>query len=273
VSTYAIGDVHGCSRTLRRLLEVLPFDGNFDRLWFVGDLVAHGPDSAGVLRIVRDLTRQHPGRVTVVLGNHDLRLLAARAEVKVPRKVTVLLGEVLDAEDGASLLDWLGQRPLLHVEGARVMVHAGLLPGWTIDDARGCAKEVESLLASPRRVELLRRLYEKRNEGESEPTATSAIGRAVRTAKVLTTLRTLQADGTLCDFNAEPEKAPSECRPWYSRDDRAHRHATIVFGHWAALGLRLGDDWIALDSGCAWGGPLSAVRLEDRHVFQTPRLD
>ena len=271
MTTYAIGDVHGCSRTLRCLLEMIPLDESVDRLWFVGDLVAHGPDSAGVLRIVRDLTRRHGKRVAVVLGNHDLRLVAARSGVKVPRKVTVLLEEVCAEEDGAALLDWLAERPLLHDQDTTVMVHAGLLPEWTADDARERAHEVEVLLASPRRDDLLRCLYEKGADERSSERG--SIERAIQTARVLTTIRTLRADGSLCDFNEEPEKAPPECQPWFARDDREHRDTTIVFGHWAALGLRLGEDWIALDSGCAWGGPLSAVRLEDRRVFQTPRLD
>ena len=271
MTTYAIGDVHGCSRTLRRLLEAIPFDDAVDRLWLVGDLVAHGPDSAGVLRIVRDLTLRYGKRVAVVLGNHDLRLLAARSGVKVPRKVSVLLQELQAEPDGESLLDWLADRPLLHDEDTTVMVHAGLLPEWTTGDARERAREVEVLLASPRRDDLLRGLYER--GGEERSRAKGSIERAVQTAQVLTTIRTLRADGTLCDFNEEPERAPPECRPWFALEDRAHRDATIVFGHWAALGLRFGEDWIALDSGCAWGGPLTAVRIEDRRSFQISRID
>jgi bis(5'-nucleosyl)-tetraphosphatase (symmetrical) len=271
-STYAIGDVHGCTRTLRRLIELLPLDRDRDRLWLVGDLVGPGPDSAGTLRCLRELEEEIGPRLAVVLGNHDLRLVAARAGARVPRKVTVLLEQVLAAGDGPALLDWLGRRPLVHKEGATVLVHAGLLPWWAVGETLERASEVASILASARRDAFLTGIYGRDGKRGSE-TSPDGVERALETARVMTTIRTLRSDGTLCEHNGTPESAPAGCRAWFAYPDRAHRAATIVFGHWAALGLRFGADWLALDSGCVWGGPLTAVRVEDRRVFQSARAD
>jgi bis(5'-nucleosyl)-tetraphosphatase (symmetrical) len=271
-STYAIGDVHGCTRTLRRLIELLPLDRDRDRLWLVGDLVGPGPDSAGTLRCLRELEEEIGPRLAAVLGNHDLRLVAARAGARVPRKVKALLDQVLGAPDGRALLDWLGRRPLLHEDRGTVLVHAGLLPWWTVEEARERASEVASILASARRDALLTAIYGRDGKRGSE-TSPDGFERALQTARVMTTIRTLEADGTLCEHNGTLEGAPAGCRAWFAYPDRAQGDATIVFGHWAALGLRFGADWLALDSGCAWGGPLTAVRVEDRRVFQTPRID
>jgi bis(5'-nucleosyl)-tetraphosphatase (symmetrical) len=271
VPTYAIGDVHGCTRTLRALLDRLPLDRAHDRLWLVGDLAAHGPDSHGALRLARELEGELGPRFALVLGNHDLRLLAARAGADVPRRVEVLLAHILDASDGSSLLEWLGRVPLLHQHDAIVMVHAGLLPWWTVDEAGERASEVESILASAQRGAFLVELY--RRDGDRTESASIGMSRALETARVMTTIRTIESDGTLCKHNDTPESAPSGCVPWFAHPDRAHRDATVVFGHWAALGLRLGRDWLSLDSGVAWGGPLTGVRLEDRRVFQQPRVD
>jgi bis(5'-nucleosyl)-tetraphosphatase (symmetrical) len=251
------------------LIALLPLDRTRDRLWLVGDLVAHGPDAIGVLRFVRELESELRARLVVVLGNHDLRLLAARAGAGVPRKVRDLLEAILAEADGVALVDWLAARPVLHYERPAMLVHAGLLPCWTLDQAHERAREVESILASPRRDAFLRSLY----DSDDEDSSSSPVGRATETARVMTTIRTVKADWTLCDHKGPPESAPSECRPWFSYPRRAQDDATVVFGHWAALGLRLGADWMALDSGCAWGGPLSAVRVEDRTIYQTPRID
>jgi bis(5'-nucleosyl)-tetraphosphatase (symmetrical) len=269
VPTYAIGDVHGCTRTLRRLLDRLPLDRAYDRLWLVGDLVGHGPDSQGALRLVRELEGELGPRLAVVLGNHDLRLLAARAGAEVPRHVELLLARILDQGDGTALLDWLERKPLLHQHDSMAMVHAGFLPWWTLDQAHERASEVEAILASARRDAFLVELYGGDGDAATSPTDV----RALESARVMTTVRTIESDGTLCRHNDTPESAPPGCTPWYAHADRAHRNATIVFGHWAALGLRFGPDWLALDSGCAWGGPLTAVRIEDRSIYQTPRLD
>jgi bis(5'-nucleosyl)-tetraphosphatase (symmetrical) len=269
MSVYAIGDVHGCSRTLRALLDALPLDRFRDRLWLVGDLVGHGPDSVGTLSLVRELQHELAARLVVVLGNHDLRLIAARDGVAVPGEVAGLCGEVLAAPDGRSLIAWLAEQPLLHAADDHLLVHAGLLPWWTTDEACQRAREARTLLSTDRRAEILRALYAK----DQDDGAPAELRRAVQTLRVMTTIRTLKADGEICDHKGSLESAPPGCNGWFAYSDRAHRDAVVVFGHWASLGLRFGDDYIALDSGCAWGGPLSAVRLDDRRLFQVPRSD
>jgi bis(5'-nucleosyl)-tetraphosphatase (symmetrical) len=159
---------------------------------------------------------------------------------------------------------------LLHRDGDTVLVHAGLLPRWTVSEARRRANEVESILGSARRDVFLSFLHGKARDAADPP---HGLERAIESTRVMTTIRTVEHNGKLCDHNGPPENAPSHCRPWFAFDDRAHEDATIVFGHWAACGLRLGRNWLALDSGCAWGGPLTAVRIEDRRVFQTARVD
>lgn len=275
MATYAIGDVHGCTRTFRRLLKELPWDRRSDRLWMVGDLVGHGPDSAGTLRAAAALEADLGDRFVSVLGNHDARLLGAHAGVVASRKAQAVLARILETVDGAALLGWLARRPLLHHDGRSVLVHAGLHPRWTVAEARARARAAESLIRrSDRRGEVLAAaLDDGGGDGGDGLPGRGETARAIETLRVMTTIRTLKSDGRLCDHSGPPEDAPTDCTPWFEADDRASRDAVVVFGHWAALGLRLGDGWIALDSGCAWGGPLSAVRLEDRRVFQTARLD
>jgi bis(5'-nucleosyl)-tetraphosphatase (symmetrical) len=270
VPTFAIGDVHGCTRTLRRLFDRLPLDRSRDRLWLVGDLAGHGPDSLGTLRLIHQLEGELGPRLAVVLGNHDLRLLAARAGARVPRRVEALLAQILSSSDGGSLLDWLARRPLLHRDGDTMLVHAGLLPTWTVGEAAQRAGEVQSILASGRRDLFLASLT---HDGADDALRDPDLARPLETTRIMTRIRTVEADGTLCDHNGPPETAPAHCRPWFAYPERAHGGTTIVFGHWAALGLRLGADWLALDSGVAWGGPLTAVRLDDRRLFQAARID
>jgi bis(5'-nucleosyl)-tetraphosphatase (symmetrical) len=268
VATFAVGDVHGCSRTFERLLDTLPFDSAADRLWLVGDVVGHGPDMAGVLRILQRLDGDLDQRLVSVLGNHDLRLIAARHGVAVPARVAAQREKLEAAPDGGALLDWLAARPVFHVEADRALVHAGLMPGWTLHEARDRATEARALLDGDRGAEILAALY-----AGSASASSGAVERAIESLRVMTTIRTLRGDGRLCNYKGSPETAPPDCRPWFADPDRAHRDATIVFGHWAGLGLRSGDGWIGLDSGCAWGGPLTAIRLEDRRLFQVPRVD
>ena len=269
MSVYAIGDVHGCSRTLRALLGILPLDRSSDRLWLVGDLVGHGPDSAGVLSLVRDLGVELGERLVLVLGNHDLRLIAARDGVAVPSEVVGLCREILKAPDGRALLAWLAEQPLLHAGADHLLVHAGLLPWWTADEACQRASEARALLSSDRRAEILRAVYAK----ERDDGAPEELRRAVQTVRVMTTIRTIKADGEICDHKGSLETAPPGCDGWFAYPDRAHRDFIVVFGHWASLGLRFGNGYIALDSGCAWGGPLTAVRLDDLRLFQVARSD
>ncbi len=278
--TYAIGDIQGCEHTFVRLLERLRAAGDFDpardRLWLVGDLVNRGPRSLAVLRRVHALAQ--PGalgeRLTCVLGNHDLHLLACAANVARPRRGDTL-DAVLAAPDRETLLEWLRHQPLLHTaaiggsgSGLRphVLVHAGLPPGWTVEAAAARARELEAALSGPDWRDAAAAIkseapdrWDDHLEGAPRLSAISA---------GLTRLRTCHADGRLClDFKGPPAEAPPGCRPWFDVPERLSAGATVVCGHWAALGLVLRDDLLALDSGCAWGGALTAVRLEDGAVF------
>lgn len=263
MATYAIGDIHGCQSTLERLLERLPLDESRDRLWLVGDLVNRGPRSLETLRWARGVSTRLEGRFVTVLGNHDLHLLSVHRGWTGTRKKDTLAG-ILAAPDGLELLDWLASRPLFHRQGEALLVHAGLLPEWSAADAERWARLLEGELRHPDRA---RRLLARVDQGAdvTDP--------AWRALAALTRLRALRGNGEMCDFAGPPEELPEECLPWFERPDRRTRGHTVVSGHWAAMGLRLEDGLLALDSGAAWGGPLTAVRLEDRAVFQERNLD
>jgi bis(5'-nucleosyl)-tetraphosphatase (symmetrical) len=262
MATYAIGDVQGCYDELRRLLDHAGFDATRDRLWFVGDLVNRGAQSLETLRFVRALGE----RAITVLGNHDLHLLARAYGLAKPRADDTL-EDVLAAADRDALLDWLRSLPLLHVERDLVMVHAGLLPQWSLAKARMLAGEVESALRGDRYRDFFANLY------GSEPARwdDSLVGpdRLRVIVNAMTRLRFCTAEGVM-DFHAkgETDAAPPGFMPWFDVPSRASRSHTVVCGHWSALGLRVRADLLALDSGCVWGGALSALRLEDRQVFQ-----
>lgn len=255
MSTYVIGDIQGCFITLKRLLDRLDFERGRDRLWLVGDLVNRGPDSLSVLRWSMELVEE--GVATTVLGNHDLHLIACAEGVRSPRRGDTL-DAVLEAPDRDALCEWLASRPLLYRESDRVLVHAGLLPRWSLAEAERLASEASRAMGDrERRLPLLEALYGKR-KGDQELRATF---------EVLTRIRTISETGELSDFSGPPSEVPEGMRPWFELGTWME---TIVFGHWAALGLHLSERFIGVDTGCVWGGSLTAVRLEDRTVFQEP---
>lgn len=236
--------------TLEKLLARID-PGPSDELWLVGDLVNRGPRSLDVLR----WARAHESRVRVVLGNHDVHLLARAAGLRdASRRDT--LDDVLAAPDRDTLLDWLRTRPLLYRRGDRVMVHAGLRPEWSVDEAERRARAVEAALRGPHLGVLL------------DPE--SALGRDLR---ALTTLRMLDEAGGLSPHDGPPDEAPPGHRPWFAAPGRRSRDATIVFGHWSALGLYLGEGCVGLDTGCVWGRALTAVQLDDLRVVQEPSAE
>lgn len=270
MATYAIGDVHGCSRTLAALLAELPLDLGRDRLWLAGDLVNRGPDSLGVLRWARDTAERMGERFVAVLGNHDLHLLARAAGVAESRRRDTL-ERLLDAPDGEELAAWLRGRPLLHREGQTFLVHAGLLPDWSVEDAEVRAREAEAALRGPEGSRILARYAAACGRASGrEPGGREAGGeRTDRTLAVLTLLRTVDRRGEpRFELTGPPAEAPPGLVPWFEAPGRRSAGALAVFGHWAALGLSLAPQVRALDSGCVWGGSLSAVRLEDSRVFQ-----
>ncbi len=264
VATYAIGDLQGCYEPLTRLLAAIDFSPARDRLWLVGDLCNRGPDSLAVLRWAQELG----DACTVVLGNHDLHLLAVAAGVR-QLKSSDTLGPVLAAPDRDALLAWLAQRPLAVLERGHLLVHAGLLPAWSPAMAVAHARELEGVLRGPDRAAGLRLLYAAR----AEPTWRDDLAGAVRLATIaaaLTRLRACDQSGAMAlDFSGTLDALPAGLVPWFEVPGR-DTSATVIFGHWAALGARRSDTYIALDSGCVWGRELTAVRLEDRRLFSVP---
>jgi len=262
MATYAIGDLQGCFRPLMRLLDRVGFDRSRDRLWFVGDLVNRGPGSLEVLRFVRDLG----DRAVVTLGNHDLHLLVV-ADGFAKRHPDDTLGEILAAPDRDELLAWLRTRPLFHTEGEFAMVHAGLLPGWTIPQAVDLAAEAEAALAGPDHREFFRHMYG--NKPVRWDDALEGWDRLRVVINAFTRLRICTPDGAM-EFRHKGELAdiPEGYVPWFDVPGRRSLSHTTVFGHWSALGCRIGEGYVSLDSGCLWGRALTALRLDDRQVFQ-----
>ncbi len=262
MAVYAIGDIQGCHVALERLLDGVRFDPAADRLWIVGDLVNRGPGSLQVLRFVRALGET----ATVVLGNHDLYLLMLAAGFSRRGKDDTL-ARVLEAPDREELLDWLARRSILHAEGGYVMVHAGLLPQWSVAQAAALAREVEAALAGEQARAFLRHLHGDRPDRWDN--ALAGWDRLRMIVNVLTRMRFCTPDGRLAlRAKGPPEKAPPGTVPWFEVPGRAHADHTIVCGHWSALGFYRAPGLIALDSGCVWGGKLTALRLEDGEVFQ-----
>jgi bis(5'-nucleosyl)-tetraphosphatase (symmetrical) len=266
MATYAIGDLQGCFSAFERLLDQIEFNLERDRLWLVGDLVNRGPQSLAVLRFVKSLGE----RAVCVLGNHDLHLLKVALGFSQPHKDDTL-DEILSAPDREALLEWLRHRPLIHAEGVYVMVHAGLLPQWDIKRAQELAGEVEQALRGPQYPALMENLYG--NQPDCWSDELTGIERLRVVVNAMTRLRICTADGRM-EFSHKGELGdiPESYLPWFAIPDRRSSKATIVCGHWSALGLRTEKNLLALDSGCFWGGELSAVRLEDRRIYQVSCL-
>jgi bis(5'-nucleosyl)-tetraphosphatase (symmetrical) len=267
MATFAIGDLQGCYDPLRRLFDYISFNPAADRIWFVGDLVNRGPQSLEVLRFVKSLG----AAATVVLGNHDLHLvMQASSHGKSSKEDT--FQDVLGAADRDELLAWLRMQPLLHVEGDWAMVHAGLLPIWTVSQAKALADEVSAALTADNHDEFLANMW------GSEPVAwrddLAGWDRLRVVVNAMTRMRFVTADGAMelraAGAKAPPDKGPPGCVPWFAAPERASADHCIVCGHWSALGFREENNLLALDTGCLWGGCLTAVRLEDRRVFRQP---
>ncbi len=262
MATYAIGDVQGCYDQLMRLLERCGYEGHRDRLWFVGDLVNRGPQSLATVRFVKGLGE----RAVTVLGNHDLSLLVV-AEGAHKGHASDTFSDILGAPDRDELLDWLRRQKMMHAENGYAMVHAGLLPQWSIARALELAGEAEAALRGPAWAEFLRVLYGNRPARWGEELR--GYDRLRIIVNAMTRMRLVAPDGTM-EFSHKLglASAPAGYVPWYDAPARASRGTAIVFGHWAALGLLVRDDIVCLDSGCVWGRQLSALRLEDRQLIQ-----
>lgn len=263
MATYAIGDIQGCYDALCRLLEACAFDPASDRLWLVGDLVNRGPQSLETLRLIKSLGAS----AVTVLGNHDLYLLMVAEGGAKFRGKDDTLQPILDAPDCAELLNWLRHQPLCYTENEYCLVHAGLLPQWTARQARQLSQEVEAAMQGPDYRKFILNLWGSEPAGWSE--GLSGWPRLRVIVNAMTRMRFCTPEGIM-EFKSKGKlsKAPTGHIPWFDVPKRKSADAVLVTGHWSALGLKLTQNLLALDSGCLWGGYLTALRLEDRQVFQ-----
>ncbi|TBL48868.1 bis(5'-nucleosyl)-tetraphosphatase (symmetrical) [Obesumbacterium proteus] len=270
MSTLLIGDVHGCYEELRALLAQVDFDPAKDTLWLTGDLVARGPDSVEVLRYVQSLGDS----VRMVLGNHDLHLLAVYAGIsrnKPKDKITPLL----DAPDADSLINWLRRQPILQVDNKLklVMAHAGISPQWDIETAQVCAREVEAVLSSDSYPLFLNAMYG--DMPNSWVDGLTGLQRLRFSTNALTRMRYCFPGGELDMICKDaPGEAPSPLKPWFNLPSKVSDEGySIAFGHWASLeGKGTPPQVYALDTGCCWGGDLTLLRWEDKQYFTQPSL-
>ena len=266
MATYAIGDVQGCYDALRRLLDIVKFDPPRDTLWLVGDLVNRGPQSLETLRFIISL-----GDAAIsVLGNHDLHLLVAAAGY-TKRYPGDTIDEILAAPDREALLHWVRQQKLMHADKDKgyAMVHAGLLPQWSIAKALALAAEAEAVLRGEHHDDFLRPLYGNQPSAWHDDLTGDDRQRVIVNAMTRMRLCTAAGDMEFSHKLAPVAGAmPDGYLPWYDVPGRASADTPVIFGHWASLGVLLRADAIGLDSGCVWGRKLSALRLEDRRTFQ-----
>ena len=258
MAVYAVGDIQGCYDELQLLLEAIHFDPQRDKMWFAGDLVNRGPKSLKVLRLVKSL-----GDAAVcVLGNHDLHLLALALTDDAPVNDEGL-NKVLRADDCDELIEWLRHQPLAHYDEQldTLMVHAGVIPQWSVKKILTRAAEVEKALRSKRPDEFLSAMYGKKPDLWSKELTGNDRLRFI--TNCLTRIRFLTDEGRLdFDEKADPESANKHMTPWFKAKKRKTAETRIVFGHWSSLGLMEKPGLLALDTGCVWGGALTAVRLD-----------
>lgn len=260
MASYAIGDIQGCFDSLQRLLEEIHFDPAADTLWFTGDLVNRGPQSLETLRFVKGLG----DRAVTVLGNHDLHLIAVHEGHDKFVSKGDTLKPVLEADDGAELIRWLRHQPLLHHDAqlGYTMVHAGLPPQWDLQQARDSAHEVEEVLRGGHYRDFIDHMYGNLPDLWSD--SLTGRDRLRFIINCFTRLRYCTVNGKLAlSAKGRPGTQPSGTLPWFQVPGRRSREHTIVFGHWSTLGLYRDDGVIAVDTGCLWGGGLTALRLED----------
>ena len=256
MATYAIGDLQGCYDSLLHLLEKINFDQTKDTLWFAGDLINRGPDSLSTLRFVKSLGDS----AISVLGNHDLHLLAIAYGVKTTRSPD--LQRILDANDKDELLHWLSHRPLLHHDNHLnyTIAHAGIYPLWTLQQAQECALELEHELKNNLN-NFLHKMYGDKPEKWDE--SLTGFDRLRFICNSFTRMRFCHQDGCL-DFssNGAPGSIPENALPWFDISNRKTKQERLLFGHWSTLGKISRENIYALDTGCVWGGELTALRID-----------
>jgi bis(5'-nucleosyl)-tetraphosphatase (symmetrical) len=270
MKTYVIGDLQGCAHEAGLLLERIAADAQAmkeARILFVGDLINRGPESLAALRRMKALSESSGGRIEALLGNHDLHLLAVAAGVqKASRSDT--LDEILEAPDCEELIAWLRRRPLAMFVDAHLLVHAGVPPQWSAEQTMQLAAEVEAVLRGDGWVEFLAQMYG--NEPDRWDDSLTGIERLRCIVNALTRMRLCWPDGRMDFMHKESDKGPegSSLLPWFDVPGRRTAGVTVVFGHWSAMGLVLRPNLVGLDSGCVWGGKLTAVCLDDRTLLQ-----
>ena len=261
MAVYVIGDIQGCFKKLKKILKLIKFNEDKDILWFVGDLVNRGPDSLKTLRFVHSLG----DRAITVLGNHDLHLLAVH-HLGNKLRTSDTLDDILQAEDCVLLLEWLRNRPLMHVDPDInfAMVHAGIYPGWSLTQARAYASEVEQVLQGDGMLGFLRGMYG--NEPARWTDTLEGIDRLRFFTNVFTRMRylTRELDLDLNSKGAPGKYYSSPVTPWFEFSQAAIKHNRIAFGHWSTLPPGRYGNCFALDSGCLWGGELTALQIDKK---------
>ena len=261
MAVYAIGDLQGCYDPFRRLLDAIDFDADKDRIWLTGDLVNRGPKSLKTLRFVRSLGDS----AIVVLGNHDLHLLALAADITDYGKRFETLRKILEAHDRDELIDWLRHRPLAHYDKKldSLLVHAGTHPQWSVKKTLARAAEVETALQGDNYEKLLARMYG--NTPRKWSSSLKGYRRLRYIVNTLTRMRVLTSSmGLNFAHTGTPWRARKGLQPWFQYTPRATKKTRIVFGHWSTLGLIVLPDLLSLDSGCVWGRQLTAVRIDTK---------
>nr|WP_275666149.1 bis(5'-nucleosyl)-tetraphosphatase (symmetrical) ApaH [Vibrio sp. Isolate23] len=267
VSNYIVGDIQGCFDELKLILKKVSFDPKVDTLWIAGDLVARGPKSLETLRFIKSLGQS----AKVVLGNHDLHLLAVSLGIhKVKHKDKT--APIFDADDKQELLDWLRQQPLLAEHEEFALCHAGISPQWSLDNARKNAREVETILQGEDWPWLIKNMYDDQPDRWSENL--TGLERYRYTINAFTRMRFCFSDGRLDMACKRPPKEVNDgtLTPWFKLTSRITIDKTILFGHWAALEGYDGKEVIGLDTGCVWGGYLTLLRWEDKTFFTQKSL-
>jgi bis(5'-nucleosyl)-tetraphosphatase (symmetrical) len=266
MATYAIGDIQGCYHAFTALLARLKFNPKQDKLWLVGDIINRGNGSLEVLR----WCYQHQESLKIVLGNHDLHALAVVHNIKSAHKFDTLQASI-HAPDSDAIFTWLRHQSLMHVQNIDgheyVMVHAGLLPQWSVPDAVGYAREIAAELQADNYREFLKQMYGNMpNKWQADLTGMDRL-RTITNA--MTRLRICTMNGEMeFEFKGELQDIPAGYTPWFDAPLRQSRTSKIICGHWSALGLRQRDNVFALDTGCLWGGQLTAMCLETQAISQ-----
>jgi bis(5'-nucleosyl)-tetraphosphatase (symmetrical) len=267
MAIYAIGDIQGCADSMEALVARLPLRPGKDQLWFVGDLVNRGPKSERTLRLLMAAGRH----AVSVLGNHDLHLLAIASGARAPQPSDTV-SALLKAPDASTLIDWVRSRPLAHAQSHRLMVHAGVLPQWTLDKTLRLANEVSKRLRSAHWIDFMHELYG--NSPAHWADGLKGQDRLRVIVNALTRIRYLNQDGSMEFKNKlSPKASPRDLIPWFLAPKRKTAKQQIVFGHWSTLGLINSPRLLAIDTGCVWGRSLTAVRLEDRKIFRQKSLE